>query len=307
MEKAVKATEEKFGTYWPRNILILFGPPGAGKGKEQNNPVTVLGDDEQKSMMSWMNADVFSSIWNDSTCQHLLSIFDNRLSSLIPTLFFFFFVGTHGPKIEDLLGIPQLSTGDMLRAAVSQGTEVGKKAEAIMKAGGLVSDEIVIGIIRDRIQEPDCKFGFILDGFPRTLAQAKALDRMLASEGARVTKVIELEVPDAVLEERITGRWIHKDSGRSYHVKYAPPKSMKLGADGKPLPDTMKDDQTGELLMQRKDDTADALIKRLKGYHGETVPILEHYRPDGIVRAVNANQGMDQVWTEILAALQRKA
>ncbi len=223
------------------------------------------------------------------------------------TAFLFVLLGTHGPKIEDLLGIPQLSTGDMLRAAVSQGTEVGKKAEAIMKAGGLVSDEIVIGIIRDRIQEPDCKFGFILDGFPRTLAQAKALDRMLASEGARVTKVIELEVPDAVLEERITGRWIHKDSGRSYHVKYAPPKSMKLGADGKPLPETMKDDQTGELLMQRKDDTADALIKRLKGYHGETVPILDHYRPDGIVRAVNANQKMDQVWTEILAALQRKA
>ncbi len=216
-------------------------------------------------------------------------------------------VGTHGPKIEDLLGIPQLSTGDMLRAAVSQGTEVGKKAEAIMKAGGLVSDEIVIGIICDRIQEPDCKFGFILDGFPRTLAQAKALDKMLADEGARVTKVIELEVPDSVLEERITGRWIHKDTGRSYHVKYAPPKSMKLGPNGKPLPDTMKDDQTGELLMQRKDDTADALIKRLQGYHGETVPILEHYRPHGIVREVNANQKMDGVWSEILAALQRKA
>jgi adenylate kinase len=244
--KAAKATEEKFGTYWPRNIMILFGPPGAGKG-------------------------------------------------------------THGPKIEDMLGIPQLSTGDMLRAAVSAGTEVGKKAEAIMKAGGLVSDDIVIGIIRDRIQEPDCKFGFILDGFPRTLAQAKALDKMLASEGACVTKVVEMEVPDSVLEERITGRWIHKTTGRSYHVKYAPPKSMKVGPDGKPLPATMKDDETGEPLMQRKDDTADALVKRLKGYHGETVPILSHYRPNGVVRAVNANQGMDGVWGEILAALQRKA
>ena len=98
-----------------------------------------------------------------------------------------------------MLGIPQLSTGDMLRAAVSAGTEVGRKAEAIMKAGGLVSDDIVIGIIRDRIQEADCRFGFILDGFPRTLAQAKALDRMLADEGACVTKVIELEVPDLSL------------------------------------------------------------------------------------------------------------
>lgn len=242
---AVKETEEKFGKYWPRNIMILFGPPGAGKG-------------------------------------------------------------THGPKIEDMLGIPQLSTGDMLRAAVSAGTEVGKKAEAVMKAGGLVSDEIVIGIIRDRIKEEDCKFGFILDGFPRTLPQAKALDKMLADEGACVTKVVELEVPDSVLEERITGRWIHKKSGRSYHVKYAPPKAMKLGADGKPVAESMIDDETKEPLMQRKDDTASALIKRLKGYHGETVPILDHYRPNGIVRAVNANQGMGGVWEEILAALERK-
>ena len=213
--------------------------------------------------------------------------------------------GTHGPKIEDMLGIPQLSTGDMLRAAVSAGTEVGKKAEAVMKAGGLVSDEIVIGIIKDRIAEPDCKFGFILDGFPRTLPQAKALDKMLAEEGAVVTKVIELEVPDSVLEERITGRWIHKKSGRSYHVKYAPPKSMKLLADGKPDPASMKDDETGEALMQRKDDTAAALVKRLQGYHGETVPILDHYRPGGVVRGVNANQGMDGVWSEILKALTR--
>ena len=213
--------------------------------------------------------------------------------------------GTHGPKIEDMLGIPQLSTGDMLRAAVSAGTEVGKKAAAIMKAGGLVSDDIVIGIIKDRIAEPDCKFGFILDGFPRTLPQAKALDKMLAAEGAVVTKVIELEVPDSVLEERITGRWIHKSSGRSYHVKYAPPKSMKLLKDGKPDPASMKDDETGEALIQRPDDTASSLITRLKSYHGETVPILDHYRPGGVVRGVNANQGMDGVWKEILKALAR--
>jgi adenylate kinase len=214
--------------------------------------------------------------------------------------------GTQGPKIEDLLGIPQLSTGDMLRAAVSAGTEVGKKAEAVMKAGGLVSDEIVVGIIRDRIKEPDCRFGFILDGFPRTLPQAKALDKMLAEEGSCVTKVIELEVPDSILEERITGRWIHKDSGRSYHVKYAPPKSMKLDANGKPIPDTMKDDETGDLLMQRKDDTAAALTKRLQGYHKETIPILKHYAPHGIVRSVDANQDMSNVWTQILDALKRK-
>lgn len=236
--------ETKFGTYWPRNILILFGPPGAGKG-------------------------------------------------------------THGPKIEDLLRIPQLSTGDMLRQAVADRTPVGIQAEAVMKAGGLVSDAIVVAIIRDRIQNEDCKLGFILDGFPRTLAQAKALDAMLAAEGTVVSKVIELHVPDAVLEERICGRWIHKESGRSYHVKFAPPKSMQLDTNGKPKPETMKDDETGDLLMQRKDDTSEALVKRLQSYHKETVPILDHYRPHGIVRQVNANQGMDGVWQEILLALQR--
>jgi len=213
--------------------------------------------------------------------------------------------GTHGPKIEDLLGIPQLSTGDMLRAAVTAKTEVGLKAAAVMKAGGLVSDDIVIGIIRDRIREPDCKFGFILDGFPRTLVQAQELDKMLAEEGACVTKVVELQVPDEVLEERICGRWIHKTSGRSYHVKYAPPKSMKKDNKGHPIPESMKDDETGEPLMQRPDDTASALVKRLQGYHNETVPILEHYKPNGIVAMVNANQGMDGVWGEVLQALKR--
>mmetsp|Transcript_6179 Transcript_6179/g.13441 ORF Transcript_6179/g.13441 Transcript_6179/m.13441 type:complete len:328 (+) Transcript_6179:144-1127(+) len=243
-DKKAKEVEDKFAAYWPRNIMILFGPPGAGKG-------------------------------------------------------------THGPKIEDLLGIPQLSTGDMLRAAVAAKSEVGLKAAAVMKAGGLVSDEIVIGIIRDRIREPDCKFGFILDGFPRTLVQAQTLDKMLCEEGACVTKVIELEVPDSVLEERICGRWIHKKSGRSYHVKFAPPKSMKKDAEGNPIPQSMKDDETGEPLMQRADDTASALQKRLKGYHGETVPILSHYSPKGVVGKVNANQGMDGVWGEVLESLKR--
>lgn len=244
VQEAVKKVEDKFATYWPRNIMILFGAPGAGKG-------------------------------------------------------------TQAPKIEDLLGIPQLSTGDMLRAAVAAKTEVGLKAQAVMKAGGLVSDDIVVGIIRDLIQEPDCKFGFILDGFPRTLAQAKALDKMLAEEGACVTKVVELQVPDEVLEERICGRWIHKSSGRSYHVKFAPPKSMKLNKDGSPVLESMKDDVTGEPLMQRPDDTASALVKRLKSYHNETTPILKHYEPHGVVKTVNANQNMDGVWSEVLAALAR--
>jgi adenylate kinase len=243
-EEAIKQVEDKFGTYWPRNILILFGPPGSGKG-------------------------------------------------------------THGPKIEDLLGIPQLSTGDMLRAAVAAKTEVGMKAKAVMNAGGLVSDDIVVGIIRDRIKQEDCRFGFILDGFPRTLPQAEALDKMLAEEGARVTRVVELNVPDSVLEERICGRWIHKKSGRSYHVKYAPPKSMRKDWRGSIIPDSMKDDVTGEPLIQRADDTAQALKKRLAGYHGDTVPILKHYEPNGIVKSVNANQSMNGVWKEVQGSLSR--
>lgn len=239
----VAKVESKFAAYWPRNVMILFGPPGAGKG-------------------------------------------------------------TQGPKIESMLDIPQLSTGDMLRAAVKAQTEVGKKAQAAMNSGALVTDEIVIGIISDRIKEGDCKFGFILDGFPRTLVQAKALDKMLASNGESVTKVVELNVPDSILEERICGRWIHKASGASYHVKFKPPKTMKLGPDGKPDPASMIDDTTGEKLEQRRDDTASALVKRLKEYHGSTVPILKHYAPKGITETVNANQAMDGVWGEILGALK---
>jgi adenylate kinase len=244
VKEAIKKSEEKFAIYWPRNIIVLFGPPGSGKG-------------------------------------------------------------TVAPNIEELLSTPQLSTGDMLRAAVSQKTEVGMKAQEVMKVGGLVSDEIVIGIIRDRIKEDDCKLGFILDGFPRTLSQAKALDKLLGEEGASVTKIIALMVPDEVLEERICGRWIHKSSGRSYHVKFAPPQRMELDGSGKPIPDSMKDDTTGEALIQRPDDTSEALKKRLEGYHNETVPILEHYETEGIVKKVNANIKPSLVWDEVKSALKR--
>lgn len=236
---------EKFETYWPRKIMILFGAPGAGKG-------------------------------------------------------------TQAPNVVSLLGIPQLSTGDMLRDAVSAGTDVGKKAKAVMDAGGLVSDEIVVGIIAERIKHADCSNGFILDGFPRTLEQTKALDRMLAEQGETVSTVMAFEVPDSVLEERICGRWMHKSTGRSYHVKFAPPKSMRLDANGKPLPETMLDDETGESLYQRGDDTAEALTQRLKSYHSKTVPILDHYKPHGVVKRVNANQDINRVWSDILHSLPAK-
>jgi len=240
--EAAESANKKLAGYWPRKVMMLFGPPGAGKG-------------------------------------------------------------TQAPKIEELLGIPQLSTGDMLRAAVRDQTPVGKRAEAAMKAGALVTDDIVIGIIKDRIAQDDCKTGFILDGFPRTLQQTKALDKMLAQNGECVTDCIALEVPDSVLEERICGRWIHKNSGRSYHVKYAKPASMVLDDAGKPVAESMKDNETGDQLIQRPDDTADALINRLKGYHSQTVPILTHYAPAGVVKRINANQQKDKVWTDLEGTL----
>lgn len=214
--------------------------------------------------------------------------------------------GTQGPKITEELGIPQLSTGDMLREAVAAGTPIGKKAKEVMARGDLVSDDIVIGIISDRIKEPDCAQGFILDGFPRTLEQTKALDEMLAKNGEAVSLVMAFDVDPNVLEERICGRWMDKASGRSYHVKFAPPKSMKLGPDGKPIPATMKDDETGALLYQRADDTADALKKRLDSYKSKTVPILDYYAPKGIVKNVDGGQEISTVWKEVSSKLVAK-
>jgi adenylate kinase len=205
--------------------------------------------------------------------------------------------GSQAPKIVDQLDIPQLSTGDMLRAAVAAGSEVGLKAKDVMASGGLVSDDLVVDIIRDRIKEADCAKGFILDGFPRTVEQAKMLDEMLSGDDTKVSLVLALEVPDEVLTERICGRWVHKASGRSYHVKFAKPKSLEDGAA--PTVETMLDDETGEPLMQRADDTEEALTKRLESYHAQTVPILTHYEPTGVVSRVDANVKPEEVWTSI--------
>jgi len=212
--------------------------------------------------------------------------------------------GTHSPMIVEKMNTPSLSTGDMLREAVAAGTEVGLKAKAVMESGGLVSDDIVVGIIKDRITAKDCSLGFILDGFPRTVEQAQALDAMLAESKEKVSKIIEFQVPDEVLTERICGRWIHKASGRSYHTKFAPPKSY----DGSSAPTTenMKDDETGEALMQRADDNEDSLKKRLQGYHDQTIPILKHYEGAAgcSICLANANQEIEKVQAEIASALK---
>ena len=190
----------------------------------------------------------------------------------------------------------------MLRAAVAAGSEVGKQAKDVMASGGLVSDELVVSIIKDRIAEEDCKGGFILDGFPRTVEQASKLDAMLAATGEKVNYVVALEVPDAALTARICGRWVHKASGRSYHVTNKPPKSL---GDKAPTVETMLDDETGEPLMQRADDTEEALGKRLQSYHAQTVPILTHYAPAGVVKKVDANTTPEAVWSSIDAVLPK--
>lgn len=211
--------------------------------------------------------------------------------------------GTQAARMIDELQIPQLSTGDMLREAVAARTPVGVQAKKVMESGGLVSDDIVIGIISDRIEQSDCKNGFILDGFPRTIAQAKALDLLLATKGAAVNSVLAFDVDSSILEDRIVGRWMHKTSGRSYHIKTVPPKTMKVLPSGKPDPATMLDDETGEALFQRADDTAEALKSRLSSYYSQTVPILDHYKPKGIVATIDGAQMIDNVWSDVVKAM----
>eukprot|EP00035_Acanthoeca_spectabilis_P023638 m.450277 g.450277 ORF g.450277 m.450277 type:complete len:289 (+) comp19957_c0_seq1:202-1068(+) len=214
--------------------------------------------------------------------------------------------GTAGPQVEALLKIPQLSTGDMLRAAVTAGTDVGIRAKAVMDKGELVTDEIVFGIVEERIQASDCTNGFILDGMPRTLAQAQMLDALLARRGERVSNVLCLDVPDSVLEDRITGRWIHKPSGRSYHISTKRPKSLPEGASAQGGADgNMFDDETGEELIQRGDDTAEALEKRLEAFREQTNPVLEHYKPTGVVKIVDANQEIGKVLDAVVGALAK--
>ncbi|KAL5998192.1 hypothetical protein ACLOJK_009130 [Asimina triloba] len=168
--------------------------------------------------------------------------------------------GTQSPIIKDEYCLCHLATGDMLRAAVAVKTPLGIKAKEAMDKGELVSDDLVVGIIDEAMKKPSCQKGFILDGFPRTVVQAQKLDEMLEKQGKKIDKVLNFAIDDAILEERITGRWIHPSSGRTYHTKFAPPK----------VPGT--DDVTGEPLIQRKDDTAEVLKSRLEGFHRQTKP-----------------------------------
>ena len=199
--------------------------------------------------------------------------------------------GTQGPVIKDDLCVCHLATGDMLRDAVKAGTELGKQADGIMKRGELVPDELVIGLINDNLSNPECERGVLLDGFPRTVAQAEKLDQMFASRNMNIDRVLEFKVNEEVLVERIEGRRIHAGSGRSYHTKFNPPK-----VEG-------KDDVTGEDLMQRKDDTREALEKRMGSYNKSTMPILDYYKSRGTLRSLNATAPINDVKAEITRSL----
>jgi len=169
--------------------------------------------------------------------------------------------GTQANFIKEKYNIPQISTGDMLRAAIKAGTDLGLAAKKVMDAGGLVSDDIMIGLVKDRLKESDCKNGYLFDGFPRTIAQADAMK----DAGINVDYVLEIDVPDESIVERMSGRRSHPGSGRVYHIKFNPPKVDNL------------DDLTGEPLIQRDDDKAETVMKRLAVYHNQTEVLLGYY------------------------------
>ncbi|EAW23021.1 adenylate kinase [Aspergillus lentulus] len=202
--------------------------------------------------------------------------------------------GTQAPRLKEKYCVCHLATGDMLRSQVAKKTELGKEAKKIMDQGGLVSDEIMVNMIKNELDtNTECKNGFILDGFPRTVAQAERLDDMLEARKQKLQHAIELQIDDALLVARITGRLVHPASGRSYHKIFNPPKN------------DMKDDVTGEPLIQRSDDNAETLKKRLSTYHAQTAPVVEYYKKTGIWRGIDASQEPGQVWKSLLGVFQK--
>ncbi len=203
--------------------------------------------------------------------------------------------GTQANYIKQHYGVPQISTGDMLRAAVKEGTPLGLEAKKVMDAGGLVSDEIILGLVKERIAEPDCASGFLFDGFPRTIAQAEALK----NEGIKIDAVVEIDVDDDEIIKRMSGRRVHLTSGRTYHVIYNPPK-----LEG-------KDDVTGEDLIQRDDDKEETVRKRLAVYHEQTEPLIAYYKnwsetaPDAGPKyaKINGIGSVQEIREQILQAL----
>jgi len=201
--------------------------------------------------------------------------------------------GTQAQFLTEAYAIPQISTGDMLRAAVKARTELGAKVEQVMAAGGLVTDEIIIALVKARIREDDCQKGFLFDGFPRTIPQAEAL----LEARVEIDVVLEIEVPDDEIVKRLGGRRVHLDSGRIYHVSFSPPRVANI------------DDETGEELVQREDDKEETIRKRLALYHQQTKPLVDFYKQLAAggtavrVTRVNGVDSVDEIHRKILSAL----
>jgi adenylate kinase len=196
--------------------------------------------------------------------------------------------GTQANFIREKFGIPQISTGDMLRAAINAGTALGNEAKKVMDAGQLVSDDIILGLVKERLKSSDCRRGYLFDGFPRTIRQAEALKEA----GIAIDYVLEIDVPDEEIIARLSGRRVHPASGRVYHVRFNPPK-----AEG-------KDDASGEGLVQRDDDKEETVRKRLEVYRKQTRPLIEHYRQEPVkYRKISGRGSVDEVRQRALGAL----
>ena len=200
--------------------------------------------------------------------------------------------GTQAKRLEQIYGVVQLSTGDMLRAAVAAGTPVGLRAKAVMDAGKLVDDDILISMIADRLSQPDAKRGAIFDGFPRTVPQAEALDRLLAQRGTRLDHVIEMRVDDEALVARISGRFTCKNCGAGFHDRFKPTKQVGIC-----------DSCGSKDFVRRADDNAETVKKRLGEYYAKTAPILPYYRAKGTLRTINGMAEIDAVTAAVTAIL----